>query len=590
MSNSPCRATQFISSLILLCLPMLLLAAEISVDARPDQVANNESFQLVYTATGSLDGDPDFSPLDQDFEILGNQSNSNISLINGDFSRTKTWTLELMPRRIGNLVIPPIRFGRDLSPARAVAVSAAAKRQPGAASNTDIFITASLEPQSPYVQQQVLLQVKLYRAINTASASLSEPNTGSGNLVIEKLGEDRSYPASHNGKRYQVVERNYALLPQASGAIHIDPIEFEGQLAGRSQFGFDPFGSGRRVRVESDPIGLQVKPIPTSFSGEHWLPAKQLALTAHWSQTLPEFRAGEPITRVIGITATGLAASQLPEIEMPLPAGVRSYRDQPVLLARAERGGIISEREDKVAIIPERPGILRLPAVEIPWWNTTTDQLEIASLPAVEIAVLPALGDNLAATAGLDDATNQLSSESSANPLADSESELLSQDDGQRSKGGINDSGYSTLPWIIAALMAAGWLITTWLWLKARNQSADTSNPNSKRNINRAVQLSCSKNEPRAAAAAMLQWGKLRYPNHPPPSLEALANREPEPLASRLKELAKILYSSGTQSWTGAALGASVKSAASVSEKSASFSAKLSRPLSLDPLNPVTKK
>ena len=204
--------------------------------------------------------------------------------------------------------------------------------------------------------------------------------------------------------------------------------------------------------------------------------------------------------------------------------------------------------------------------------------------------MLPALGDNPAATAGLDDSTNQLVSESSANPLAGSESDLLNHDDSQRSKGGINDSGYSPLPWLIAALMAAGWVITTWLWLKARTQSADTSNPNSKRNINRAVQQSCNNNDPRSAAAALLRWGKLRYPNNPPPSLEALANREEEPLASHLKELAKILYSSDTHHWTGAALGDSVKRAAPAIETSVSFSAKLKRPLSLDPLNPVTKK
>ena len=138
--------------------------------------------------------------------------------------------------------------------------------------------------------------------------------------------------------------------------------------------------------------------------------------------------------------------------------------------------------------------------------------------------------------------------------------------------------------------MAAGWLITTWLWLKARTQSADTRNPNSKRSINRAGQQSCNNNDPRSAAAALLQWGKQRHPNQPPPSLEALANREEEPLASHLKELAKILYSNDKGHWVGTALGDSVKRAAPANETSAFSSAKLKRPLMLDPLNPVTKK
>ena len=584
MSSTLSRAAQFIIALTLLCLPLWILAAEIQVDARPDRVAMNESLQLVYTATGSLDDDPDFSPLSKDFEILSNQSGSNLSLINGDFSQTKTWTLELMPRRTGNLVIPPIRFGRDLSPARAVAVSAAPRRQASGESNADIFITANLQPDSPYVQQQSLLQVKLYRAINTASASLSEPVTNNGNLVIEKLGEDGSYPASHNGKRYQVVERNYALLPQASGELTIDPIQFEGQLASRSRFGFDPFSGGRRVRVESDPIVLQVKPIPASFNGQQWLPAKNLALTAHWSEIQPEFRAGEPVTRVIGVTATGLAASQLPEIEMKLPAGVRSYRDQPVLLARAELGGIVSEREDSIAIIPEQPGILRLPAVEIPWWNTTTDQLEIASLPAVEIAVLPALGDTVSASP--DQPGDQSTLE---NPLLVEDRDSLPTNADQNSLPTTTNSASNLVAWLVATLMALGWIVTTFLWLKARNQSPDSIDPNSPRNIKKAIQRSCNKNDPRAAAAALLLWGKQRYPDKQPPSLEALANREQEPLSSHLKELAKNLYSSDASSWNGEQLWAAAKSASAAEMKTKPWRNKRSQQATLEPLNPVTK-
>ncbi|MBL4622097.1 MAG: BatD family protein, partial [Immundisolibacteraceae bacterium] len=476
--------------------------------------------------------------------------------------------------------------GRDLSPASAVAISNAPKRKPGGQSNADIFITASLEPKAPYVQQQALLQVKLYRAINTASASLSEPTTHGGSLVIEKLGEDRSYPASHNGKRYQVVERNYALLPQASGELNIDPIQFEGQLASRSRFGFDPFSGGRRVRVESDPITLQVKPIPGSFNGQQWLPAKNLALSAHWSQVQPEFRAGEPVTRVIGITAIGLAASQLPEIEIRLPDGVRSYRDQPVLMARAERGGIISEREDKIAIIPEQPGILRLPAIEIPWWNTTTDQLEIASLPAVEIAVLPALGDNAGSIAV---PGNQLSSENLAGSSPNNNQDGLNNDAALATQIQSGGAEQSLLAWLIAAVMAAGWLITTLLWLKARSRSPESINPNSKRNVDRAVQLSCQKNDPRSAATALMQWGKLRYPDQPPPSLEALANREQDPLAADLQELAKSLYSHSASNWSGTSLAASIKSASSVGRKSEPLSTRFGQRSTLEPLNPPAK-
>lgn len=548
--KQPLPALWLLMVLLLAWLPITFLsAAQINLQVLPDQVRANESFRLIYTATGSVDEEPDFSALTTDFEILTNQSSSSISLINGDYSRSKTWTLDLMARREGNLVIPPIPFGRDLSPAKAVAVVESSTPRPGNAQQTaDIFIDVGFEPRSPYVQQQVVLKVKLYRAINVSSATLSEP-TGGGDLIVEKLGEDRSYPANQGGKRYMVVERNYALLPQASGEVAIDPLQFEGQIASARQFGFDPFGGGQRVRVQSDPVTISVRPVPPNFRGDHWLPAKNLSLTAEWSEPQPEFRVGEPVTRIIRLTAEGLAASQLPEINLTLPDGVRSYRDQPQLQASVKGNGIIAQREEKIALIPQQPGILKLPSIEIPWWNTASDQLETATLPAVEIAVLPAL----TGTTG-------------NNPLPLRNTPLLATPKLAELDQGIGPTappalaGQRWLPWVIAGVFGFGWMITAYLWRRDRHSGGKGDLANQKNPLP-DLRLACNSHDRQHAAKALLRWGKQRYPDQPPPSLEALARQEHSPLAELISELAKALYAASASPWQGGPLWSAVKSA-----------------------------
>lgn len=537
-----------------------LSAAQIDLQVSPDQLSLNESFRLIYTATGTVDEEPDFSGLTTDFEILTNQSSSSISMINGDISRTKTWTLELMAQRQGNLVIPPVPFGRDYSPAKAVAVKEPnTRRADNSQQAADLFIDMEVEPQSPYVQQQVLLKVKLYRAISLISAALSEPATTSGgDLVIEKLGEDRNYPANQGGRRYMVVERNYALLPQASGEITIGALQFEGQVGSNSRFGFGNFGGGRRIRVQSDPVTLDVRPIPAHFHGNQWLPATNLQLTAQWSEPNPEFRVGEPVTRVIRLTAEGLAASQLPEISLPLPDSVRSYRDQPQLQARADHSGIVAQREEKIALIPEQAGILKLPAVEIPWWNTVTDRLETVELPAVEIAVLPAQGTladpgltvtplNPLPLTPIGDAaqTSQHPEQSiNTNPVGSSQNPLL-----------------RALPWGVAGLFALGWGFTGYLWWRDRQRRGPLHNEPRKAQLVRELRLACRANDKQFAARALLAWGKLRYPDHPPPSLEALALKETGDLAEQIAQLAKSLYAETETPWNGEPLWDLVNSA-----------------------------
>ena len=85
----------------LLLLPVMALAATISVETDRDPVDQEEAFQLIFLARGTPDGEPDFSPLERDFEILGHSTSVSINMINGAMERNKRWILTLMARRAG---------------------------------------------------------------------------------------------------------------------------------------------------------------------------------------------------------------------------------------------------------------------------------------------------------------------------------------------------------------------------------------------------------------------------------------------------------------------------------------------------------
>ena len=93
--------------------PRLWAEIEVTIDRNPVQV--NESFQLVFSLDQSPDRDPDFSSLQQHFLILGSNSSSTISIINGEYRRSIKYTLQLMPKQVGEFMIPAIRFGKERS-------------------------------------------------------------------------------------------------------------------------------------------------------------------------------------------------------------------------------------------------------------------------------------------------------------------------------------------------------------------------------------------------------------------------------------------------------------------------------------------
>jgi hypothetical protein len=103
--------------------PSYAVAAQISVSFDRNPVSVDESFQIIFTANDTPDNDPDFSPLEQDFEILGQTQSSNSSWINGRSSKSIQWTLNVVAKHPGSLVVPEVPFGNDLSQPASILVT-----------------------------------------------------------------------------------------------------------------------------------------------------------------------------------------------------------------------------------------------------------------------------------------------------------------------------------------------------------------------------------------------------------------------------------------------------------------------------------
>jgi len=74
-------------TLALLALLVTGLAnATISASLDTDEIAPGESVQLTLVHDGRTKDDPDLSPLDKDFDVLGRQSSSSMQIVNGSAS------------------------------------------------------------------------------------------------------------------------------------------------------------------------------------------------------------------------------------------------------------------------------------------------------------------------------------------------------------------------------------------------------------------------------------------------------------------------------------------------------------------------
>lgn len=528
---------------IFLCFGGTAWAAEIRVTADREEISVDESFNLVFQANGSVDGDPNFAFLAQDFEILRQSESSSMQIINGTLSRKKEWTVTLIAKAPGVFIIPPIAFGDDRSQVLAIEI-APAKVPQATEDAAPIFLEVKVDSQTAYVQSQVIYTLRLFRAQTLANASLSQPELSAADAVVERLGDDRQFETVRNGQKYLVLERRYAIFPQQSGRLTIAPIQFEGQLFGRFQSG-NLFDRGSRLRrLRSKSIILDIQPVPQEKSYGRWLPAQDLRIYEQWPEIDNEaerFKAGEPVTRTLTLKAVGLTAAQLPEIKAGLPEGFKSYPDQPELKDQKKLEGLVGIRREKIALIPTRPGAYVLPAIEIPWWNTILGRMEVARLPERHIMVAPAVQMD----------PPGFSPQKEPVPIQIIPSEINTGE--TRSPG-------SVWSWL-SLVLGLGWLVTLIAWwgsrqkntVVAKSEAVEAVQPDT-RKVKRQLKKACLSNDAEAAKEALLSWARLRWPTRPT-SLGEISKGVHGPLSDEMSKLNVLLYRPGPKVWdTGQAL------------------------------------
>ena len=509
-------------------------AAVVARVDRPD-IDLNESFTLEITIDTNIDLQPDVAVLDQDFYVGQGSQLTNTTIVNGQIERSKTWTFVLMPKRAGELTIPPITVGNERSNPVTINVSETSYAPPGEA---EVFVTSEVDLDEAYVQAQVLLTIKIYRSVATRQPALREPTFSGVEYLRELAGDDRSYEAIINGTAYNVVERVYAIYPQESGDLRISPARFEARVLRGGRI------TGRKV-FESEAQSISVLPIPPppdDFPDADWLPARDLQLSEEWSRAPDEIKAGEPLTRRVTISALGQLETQIPALDPPVTAGINFYPDKPELNRRIESQGIRGIREDQYAIIGTSAGTYVLPALEVPWWNIDAAEWQVARLPERTISILPAA--------------------EAPPPPPEPVRETVGTDSARPPAGPADDSVWRR----VSELLAALWFVTLLAWWWSSRPKREPREPRpmpihrQQAKHLKAARKAALAGDGAGVREAMLDWGRLQWPDDAPRSIGALATRVSSPLADELQGLSSASYGPGAADWDGQALAKAIRS------------------------------
>lgn len=528
------RVHQWLIVMLILFCSLDAYAQESSVSAELSQasMAFGDSVSLIVTAR-NVDKAIDLSPLESQFTVTGRSSSREVRVLNGIQTAISSWVIQIEPKLPGVLTVPPISVGNFQSQPLALNVG-----QPPSGSSRVLFVEAFVGTNSPYVQSQVLLTIKVWQSIKVLESS--KVNLGSDQFITIALEQDKQYREILDGKEYLVQEQKFALFPQASGVHTFGPIELKAKVPvdnTRTQGFFTPT---RNVKRLTQPVTFNVKPRPSSTQGQWWLPASNVQILETWSGDPTNIDANETITRTIEVLATGVSVDQLPEIETPEIEGLKLYADNSDRVSTASEAGIVSSQKVTWAVVPERNGDIAIPPVNLTWFNTETGQSQVATLPAQTLSVFGVAQEATPSVA--------LSSQRAGENSTDAANALIIPD-------GVGLGSSSVKPnwlWVLigaaalACLQAIGF---GFWWLSKRGSRAVKSGSQSRSDasvVPSFSRLRTAVSKPSDLAAvqgAVLDWAAKFWSDSPPKNLLIVAKRLEEPqLGQVFEQIDAVLY------------------------------------------------
>jgi len=398
--NKPMKKliASFITIFLLLSAAVNAAETSLSISVDRDTATLADSINLTISVEGAS-GEPQL-PSSPAFETVRQGSSSRMQIINGKMSSSVDYSYALYPKKEGVFTIGPATL--DNNGSRLTSNTVSITIQKAAVSekrNEDVFVTAEVDNQNPYVNEQIIYTFKFYYRGRVANARMTESPSFEG-FIAELLGKEREYQTTINGRQFMVTEIKQALFPIKPGPLTISPSALQCSVAvRRKQRGgtfndpffddsFFGFSQTETKMLRTSPIEVTVRPLP-----EEGKPRDFANLVGEFKAAAEiskkKLEAGESATLTLTLTGQGNLKNS-PALKLENLDGFKVYDDKPSFEPQVADGRIGGKLIIKKALVPLKEGTLQVPPVAVAYFNPYSGAYETTRTEAQILEVLPA--------------------------------------------------------------------------------------------------------------------------------------------------------------------------------------------------------
>jgi len=320
-----------------------------------------ETVQLEIRLKGARSADAPETIAVDGLEIRRTGTSQRVEVNNFNLTSSVIYNYTILPLRMGTFTIPPqtIRVGNSSLRTPELTLNVAAspsgqttQRRSGGSSTTGanqlVFAELVVPKKSAFVGEMVPAQVRLGFDPRAHPQLIEPPEITGQGFTAQKLQQSGQNSETIGGRPYEVVVYRTAIAAARAGKFELGPVKAKAQVvvpqrrsAPRSRSPFDlfdmddpfsdpffsnpfgQFGERREVEITSEPVTLEVKPLPqnapTSFSGA----------IGNFSMTTDakpkSVQVGDPIT----VTSTISGRGNFGRVNAPLVEDERGWHKYP---------------------------------------------------------------------------------------------------------------------------------------------------------------------------------------------------------------------------------------------------------------------
>ncbi|MBN8548033.1 MAG: protein BatD [Deltaproteobacteria bacterium] len=420
---------KFLRTVLLLVLVLCVAAsqaiAQVSLEVSPRVGALGETFVLSVVIESAAEiSQPHLSP-SEDFGISFIGPQSSVTIINGNVRKRVAYNYRLIPRRAGTLTTPSadVEVGGQTLHADALEVKVTEEAPtPRPQKVSGVSLRQSVDLKSAYLGQQIDSTLELQTAVNLIDPQFVDLSFDG--FWVETIVDNERSSRVMSGDQYEILRFRKALFPLNTGTLTIPARRLKAQvreMRHNRSFPFDSFnpfdadmldnffggGSLKEINVDSNELKVEVKPLPPAPKGlDTWGALTPLVGETTVSVRIPpgSLKVGDTKTIEVTVTSTG-NLNPLKKVDLKTPASVKTYEDAPTSKNFESGGALMSRKIFRISIVPLRSGEIRVPPIELGYFDTTQESYRSATSQEIVLSVEGSAEPSLSQPSSAVDAT-----------------------------------------------------------------------------------------------------------------------------------------------------------------------------------------